>query len=119
VSPLLHHRLHPEQVDHAAELRLLPDRQLHGTAGTFRMSAISSTAFAGSAARGPSSKRRRSPARRPPREAPHLLGLDLHAGDGVDEEDRAVEHFEAGPGVRLEVDVAGGVGERDLDLVQA
>jgi len=99
------HRLHPEQVD-TRGIPPLSDRHLHRHRGHFRMSVISSTPSRDRPAPGPSLKRRRSPARRPAREVPHLLGLDLYAGDGVHNEDRAVQDLRQ-DGVGLEVDIAG------------
>ena len=46
--------------------------------------------------------------------APDLLGLGLDAGDGAEERDRAVEDAERALDLGGEVDVSGGVDDRDL-----
>ena len=46
--------------------------------------------------------------------APDLLGLGLDAGDGAEERDRAVEDAERALDLGREVDVSGGVDDRDL-----
>ena len=51
------------------------------------------------------------------RQAPVRLGLRLHAGDALDDEDRAVEHAEAAVHFDIEVDVAGGVDDVDVHII--
>ena len=111
-------RLHRQQVDHAGEVGLEPDRQLHGH-GVVAELLLELVHHPERVGAGAVALVHEGNARH--LVAPHLLvdgdGLRLHAADGAQHQDGAVEHPQGALDLDGEVDVAGGVDDVDLVAV--
>ncbi len=110
-----HDRAHLDEVDHAAEVALGADRQLHD--GGRRVEAVADHRDAAVEV-GADAVHLVDEAE--PRHvvlvglAPHRLGLRLDAGDRVEHRDRAVEHTQVALDLHREVDVTRRVDDVDL-----